>query len=88
MSGGGGTTGQEMMRKLANRVLEMVINEMNKEEMKTTIRVKLLNPLLHMIFTEVYPYIYVVGIIIFLILLFTLLTFVFFLMNILQKRSI
>ena len=64
----------------------MMVQEMNNDEMKTTIRVKVINPLLHMIFTEVYPYVYGLFITVFLILLFSLLTFVLFLLSFFPKR--
>jgi hypothetical protein len=75
-----------MLRKITNRFLDMIVNEMDNEEMKNTIRGKLINPLLHMIFTEVYPYIYGLFITMFLILLFSLLTFIFFLVTLFPKK--
>ena len=76
----------QMLRKITNRFLDMIVSEMNNEEMKDTIRKKLINPLLHMIFTEVYPYIYGLFITMFLILLFSLLTFIFFLITLFPKK--
>lgn len=75
-----------MLRKLTNRFLDMIVLEMNNEEMKDTIRSKLITPLLHMIFTEIYPYIYGLFITVFLILLFSLLTFIFFLLTLFPKK--
>ena len=64
--------------KVANHFIDMIVEEMNKEEMKLTIRKKLINPLMNMIYTEVYPYIYGLVITIFLIFVFSLLTLILF----------
>jgi hypothetical protein len=78
--------GDTMLRKITNRFADMIVQEMNNDEMRDTIRVKLLNPLLHMIFNEVHPYIYGLFITVFLILLLSLMTFVLFLLSIFPRK--
>ena len=75
-----------MLRKITNRFVDMIGEEMNNDEMKETIRKKMLMPLLHMIFTEVYPYVYGLFITMFLILIFSLMTFVLFLLSFFPKK--
>lgn len=75
-----------VIKMISNRFLDMIVQEMNNEEMKITIKAKILNPLLHLIFTETYPYIYGLFITVFLILLFSLLTFVLFLLSFFARK--
>jgi hypothetical protein len=79
---------ENVVKKLTNRVIDMIVIEMNNEEMRDTIKKKILNPLLGMIYVEVYPYVYGLGITIFLILLFSLLTFVLFLLSFFTKKTV
>jgi hypothetical protein len=78
---------ENMLKKVTHRFIDMIILEMNNDEMKNTIRTKLLNPLLSMIYVEVYPYVYGIFITMFLILLFSLLTFILFLLSFFPKKS-
>jgi hypothetical protein len=75
------STGQVMIQKVTNKLLDMIVNEVNKEEMRVVIRKKILNPLLHMIYIEVAPYIYGFIIIMMAILILSLMTFVMFLLS-------
>lgn len=77
---------QVVMREMTNRVLSMVAAEMDKPEMKETVRTKLLTPLLQMIYDEVAPYLYGLVITIFLILVFSLMTFILFALSFLPKK--
>jgi hypothetical protein len=76
-----------LIKTVTNKFIDMVVKEINNQEMRDTIHTKLVNPLLTMIYKEVYPYIFALLITIFLILLFSLLTFVLFVLSMLPKRS-
>ncbi len=77
----------DLLRKVTNRFIDMIVEEMNNEELKTVIRKKLINPLLSMIYTEVYPYLYGLLLIVILILLFTLLTFFMFFIQLFKRTT-
>jgi hypothetical protein len=69
---------ETMISKLTNRFLDMLGQEMDKEEMRMAVRKKVINPLLSIIHSEVYPYIYGFLIIIILILILCIMNFVLF----------
>lgn len=75
-----------IVKKITNRFIDMIVEEMNNDDMRNTIRRKLINPLLSLIYVEVYPYVYGLCITMFLILLFTLLTFILFLLSFFPKK--
>ena len=56
----------DIVHQVTNRVMDLVIAEINKTEMKDTIRSRVIHPLMEMIFKQLYPYIYTFIIIIFL----------------------
>lgn len=60
---------------LTNRLLEMVIAEVNKSDMQQKIQTKLIHPIINLLYKQLYPYIYTFIIIFFLmfIMLITLL---------------
>jgi hypothetical protein len=76
--------GDDIIRRLANRFLDMLHQEISNMEMRHSIKKKLVDPLLSLIYSEIYPYMYLVFGIIILILLFSLLTFVLFLITLLN----
>lgn len=76
-----------VIKQITNRFIDMVMEEMNNEETRSMVRLKLVNPLLHMIYSEISPYLYGFFIAIFLILLFTLLTFVLFILSLFPKNK-
>ena len=76
--------GDDVIRRLANRFLDMLHQEISNMEMRHSIKKKLVEPLLSLIYSEIYPYMYLVFGIIILILLFSLLTFVLFLTTLLN----
>lgn len=78
----------DVLRTLTNRLLDTFISEMDKDELRDTIRTKLINPILRLLYTEMYPYIFALILTIFLILMFSLLTFVLFVISLLPKRGI
>ena len=49
----------ELVRIVTNKVLDLVILEINKNEMKELITTKIIHPLLNIIFSQLYPYIIV-----------------------------
>lgn len=53
---------------LTNRLLELIILEINKSEMQVKIKTQVINPLMYMLYQQLYPYIYAFVIIICLIL--------------------
>jgi len=56
----------EIIQQITNRVLDLVIIEINKTEMKQTIQTRVIHPLMEMIFKQLYPYIYTLVIVVFL----------------------
>jgi hypothetical protein len=63
----------DLIRNITNKVINMVSNEMNKSEIQIHIRKKIINPLISIIYHELYPYIYALVIVIMMILVFTIL---------------
>jgi hypothetical protein len=53
---------------LTNRLLELIIIEINKSDMQVKIKKQVINPLMYMLYQQLYPYIYAFVIIICLIL--------------------
>jgi len=51
---------------LTNRILEMVILEINKTDMQCKIQNSIINPLMYLIYKQLYPYLYAFIILIFL----------------------
>lgn len=72
----------ELIHTITNKVLELVILEISKEDMKETIKAKIIHPLLYMIYCQFYPYIFfafVIFILMFLILLALLVVLILYL---------
>lgn len=55
-----------IVTQITNKILDLLIIEINKNEMKDTIRMKIIHPLIEMIYNQLYPYIYTFIIIFFL----------------------
>lgn len=51
---------------LTNRILEMIIIEINKTDMQCKIQNSIINPLMYLIYKQLYPYLYAFIITIFL----------------------
>lgn len=47
-----------LSKMVANKLLDTIVAELNKAEMKETIRNKIVVPLMTMIYKQLYPYIY------------------------------
>jgi hypothetical protein len=72
----------ELVSTITNKVLELVIVEISRDDMKETIKAKVIHPLLYMVYCQLYPYIFTILIIIilmFLILLTLLVVFIVYL---------
>jgi hypothetical protein len=72
----------DLIKHMTNRVFELIIQEMNKDDMKEAIKVKIIHPLLSMIYKQLYPYIYTLIIVIFLMfimLIFLIVSFLIYL---------
>lgn len=54
----------EIIKQVTNKLLDMIANEINKDDMKETIRLRVVHPLLEMIFKQLYPYIFTLVIVI------------------------
>lgn len=70
-----GTACNNLVGVLTNKLLEMVIMEVNKNDMQQKIQTKLIHPLMYLLYKQLYPYLYAFIIIIFLmfVMLITLL---------------
>ena len=70
---------------LTNKVLELVISEITTSDMQESIKSKIMNPLLFMIYCELAPYIYILTTIVLLMFIILVLLLVFFVIY-LKKR--
>jgi len=61
----------EIVKVITNRLLELVMVEINKSTMQENIKTKIVHPLLFMIYKEFYPYLY--GFIAIILLMFIML---------------
>lgn len=74
----------DLIKILTNKVLDLVIIEVTRPEMKDVIKNKLVHPLLTVIYLQLYPYLYSFIILIVLMFLMLILILIFFL-NYLKK---
>lgn len=70
---------------ITNKVVNLIITEINNPSMRTMIRQKVITPVINMMYGELYPYIIALIITICCILLFSLLTFLCFLLFYFKK---
>jgi hypothetical protein len=70
---------------IASKVINLVVTEMNKSDMQTIIRKKIILPVINMIYAELYPYIIALSITVCIILLLSLMTFMFFVLYYFKK---
>jgi len=73
------------IKLITTKVVNMVVSEMNKADMQAVIRRKIINPVINMIYRELYPYIIALIITISVILLLSFLTFLLFVMYYFKK---
>ena len=76
----------EILRNITTKLFDLVVEEMNKPEMRDMIRFKFITPLLRIIYNEVSPYIYAFLLIVFCIFTFSLLTFIMFISTVYMNR--
>jgi len=69
-----------VFQKLANKVINVIIQEVSKDELQGTIKDKMVSPMLRVVFKEIHQYVYGLFILISLTLLFSLLSFVILLL--------
>lgn len=74
-------------RKITGRLVNMIATEVEKEEIQSVIKDKMISPLLQVVFREIHQYIYALFILISLTLLFSTLTFVLLLVMFTLPRS-
>lgn len=70
------------VKQITNRIFDLVIDEINKDEMKEAIKIKIIHPLMVMIYKQLYPYIYTFLAVIFLMfimLIFLIVSFIIYL---------
>ncbi len=75
----------DIVKVIANKVLDLVILEINKEEMKDVIKNKVIHPLLNMVYLQLFPYLVAFGISFILILFILILVLVICLILYLKK---
>ncbi len=73
-----GCSSSNIVTIITNKVVNMIVTEINNPGMQTAIRLKIIIPVINMIYRELSPYIIALTITICCILLFSLLTFMFF----------
>ena len=73
------------IKLLTNKVLSMVASEVNKPETQVLIKRKIIIPVVNMIYKELHPYIMALIITISIILLLSLMTFLFFILYYFKK---
>lgn len=79
------TTCNKAIKLMTSKVVNMIVNEMNKSDMQDIIRQKIINPVINMMYTQLYPYIIALIATICIILLMSVMTFVFFLLFYFKK---
>lgn len=71
-----------VIKIIVNKLLDLIMIEINNAEMKENIQKKIIHPLLYMIYSQLYPYIYtfiIIIILMFLILISLLICFIVYL---------
>ncbi len=71
-----------IIKIIVNKLLDLIVIEINNAEMKENIQKKIIYPLLYMIYSQLYPYIYtfiIIIILMFLILISLLICFIMYL---------
>lgn len=59
-------TNNNLVGALTNKILQMIIMEINKTDMQCKIQNSIINPLMFLIYKQLYPYLYAFIILIFL----------------------
>lgn len=69
----------DLGKAITNKIFDVIMAEINKDEMKETIRMKLVNPLIVIIYKQLYPYIYTFIIVMFLMFVMLIILLISFL---------
>ena len=64
----------DLVKIITNKVLDLVILEINKNEMKVVITNKIIHPLMNLIYSQLYPYI--IALVVSFVLILLILVFV------------
>ena len=70
-----------LLKGITHKVIELISNEIKKEETQQVLKEQIISPLVRFIFKEINQYVYGLVALIFLTMLFSLLTFVLFLLS-------
>jgi len=70
----------EIIKLITNRVLDLIMIEINKDEMKENIKKRIIHPLLYMLYCQLYPYIYTFIVIILLMFIILIVILIFFIL--------
>lgn len=76
---------QNIVNMLTSKVLTMIANEINKDEMQLLIKGKIITPVINMIYAELHPYIICLVATVSIILVLSLMTFLFFVVYYFKK---
>jgi hypothetical protein len=76
---------QNLVSNITQKLITIIVEEINKDEMQKIIKTKVISPVVQLIYRDLYPYIIMLSITIIMILLFTVLTFMFFVAYYLRK---
>lgn len=64
---------QDLIKVITNKIFDLIVQEIQKETMKEAIRLKVVNPLMTMIYKQLYPYI--LSFVVFLFIMFGMVLF-------------
>lgn len=67
------------IKLITAKLITLIATEINKKETQLLVREKIIVPVIHLIYSQLYPYIVVLAVTITLIFLLSFLTFMFFL---------
>ncbi len=67
------------IKLITTKLITLIATEINKKETQVLVREKIIVPVIHLIYSQLYPYIVVLAVTITLIFLLSFLTFMFFL---------
>jgi hypothetical protein len=74
-----------IVNSLTSKVFGMIASEINKDEMQLIIKQKIITPVINMIYLELHPYIICLVATVSVILILSLLTFLFFIIYYFRK---
>ena len=74
-----------VVNTLTSKVFNMIANEINKDDMQLIIKQKIITPVINMIYAELHPYIICLIATVSVILILSLLTFLFFIIYYFRK---